>query len=108
MQIIITCKKQNFIPSRIKWFYSIFCSSFSFQGKTVWQAEIDIVAELADFYRFHGQYALDLASWQPISTEASTNKLHFRGLEGFVAAISPFNFAAIGGNLAGTPAMMVS
>ncbi len=81
---------------------------YFFQGKTVFQAEIDIVAELADFYRFHGQYALDLAAWQPTSTQVSTNKLLMRGLEGFVAAVSPFNFAAIGGNLAGTPALMVS
>ncbi|XP_063965837.1 delta-1-pyrroline-5-carboxylate dehydrogenase, mitochondrial-like [Lytechinus pictus] len=77
------------------------------QAKTVLQAEIDIVCELADFYRFHGMYALDwLENAQPISTSESTNTIHCRGLEGFVAAIAPFNFTAIGGNLAGTPAMM--
>ncbi|XP_072174454.1 LOW QUALITY PROTEIN: delta-1-pyrroline-5-carboxylate dehydrogenase, mitochondrial-like [Diadema setosum] len=77
------------------------------QAKTVFQAEIDIVCELADFYRFHGMYALDwFENSQPISTSESTNTVHCRGLEGFVAAIAPFNFTAIGGNLAGTPAMM--
>lgn len=89
-----------------KYRYDLLAAAMIVQGKTVWQAEIDIVAELADFYRFHGKYALDLAAWQPISTDVSTNSLVMRGLEGFVAAISPFNFAAIGGNLAGTPAMM--
>ncbi|XP_022090428.1 delta-1-pyrroline-5-carboxylate dehydrogenase, mitochondrial-like isoform X1 [Acanthaster planci] len=76
------------------------------QAKTTLQAELDIVCELADFYRFHGQYALDLINVQPLSTEESSNSMLYRGLEGFVAAVSPFNFTAIGGNLAGTPAMM--
>ena len=78
------------------------------QAKTAFQAELDVVCELADFYRFHGQFALDLVNIQPVSTEESRNSMLYRGMEGFVAAISPFNFTAIGGNLAGTPAMMVS
>ncbi|XP_072019288.1 delta-1-pyrroline-5-carboxylate dehydrogenase, mitochondrial-like [Amphiura filiformis] len=89
-----------------KYRYELLAAGMLVQGKTVWQAEIDIVTELADFYRFHAQYALDLAAWQPLSTEVSSNKFVMRGMEGFVAAVSPFNFAAIGGNLAGTPAMM--
>ncbi|XP_071805644.1 delta-1-pyrroline-5-carboxylate dehydrogenase, mitochondrial-like [Asterias amurensis] len=76
------------------------------QAKTAFQAELDVVCELADFYRFHGQFALDLVNIQPVSTEESKNSMLYRGMEGFVAAISPFNFTAIGGNLAGTPAMM--
>uniref|UniRef100_A0A8C5PHF7 Multifunctional fusion protein n=1 Tax=Leptobrachium leishanense TaxID=445787 RepID=A0A8C5PHF7_9ANUR len=76
------------------------------QGKTVIQAEIDAAAELIDFFRFNAKYALDLQHEQPISVPASTNTLLYRGLEGFVAAVSPFNFTAIGGNLAGAPALM--
>uniref|UniRef100_U3IT68 Aldehyde dehydrogenase domain-containing protein n=1 Tax=Anas platyrhynchos platyrhynchos TaxID=8840 RepID=U3IT68_ANAPP len=76
------------------------------QGKTVIQAEIDAAAELIDFFRFNAKYALELESSQPISVDISTNSMVYRGLEGFVAAISPFNFTAIGGNLAGAPALM--
>uniref|UniRef100_A0A8B9CBD8 Delta-1-pyrroline-5-carboxylate dehydrogenase, mitochondrial n=1 Tax=Anser brachyrhynchus TaxID=132585 RepID=A0A8B9CBD8_9AVES len=75
-------------------------------GKTVIQAEIDAAAELIDFFRFNAKYALELESSQPISVDISTNSMVYRGLEGFVAAISPFNFTAIGGNLAGAPALM--
>ncbi|CAM9754316.1 unnamed protein product [Lampetra fluviatilis] len=76
------------------------------QGKTAIQAEIDAAAELVDFFRFNAKYALELQHQQPLSTAESTNSLSYRGLEGFVAAVSPFNFTAIGGNLAGTPALM--
>ncbi|KAG8430157.1 hypothetical protein GDO86_018366 [Hymenochirus boettgeri] len=76
------------------------------QGKTVIQAEIDAAAELIDFFRFNAKYALELQHQQPISTSVSTNTMSYRGLEGFIAAVSPFNFTAIGGNLAGAPALM--
>uniref|UniRef100_A0A8C3XMH2 Multifunctional fusion protein n=1 Tax=Chelydra serpentina TaxID=8475 RepID=A0A8C3XMH2_CHESE len=76
------------------------------QGKTVIQAEIDAAAELIDFFRFNAKYALELENSQPVSVPISTNSMVYRGLEGFVAAISPFNFTAIGGNLAGAPALM--
>ncbi|KAK1799840.1 hypothetical protein P4O66_006369 [Electrophorus voltai] len=76
------------------------------QGKTVIQAEIDAAAELIDFFRFNAKHAIDLQQQQPLDSDGSTNTMLYRGLEGFVAAISPFNFTAIGGNLAGTPAMM--
>uniref|UniRef100_A0A8D2Q4I1 Multifunctional fusion protein n=1 Tax=Varanus komodoensis TaxID=61221 RepID=A0A8D2Q4I1_VARKO len=76
------------------------------QAKTVIQAEIDAAAELIDFFRFNAKYAVELEAQQPISVPPSTNSLVYRGLEGFVAAVSPFNFTAIGGNLAGTPALM--
>ncbi|XP_075046939.1 delta-1-pyrroline-5-carboxylate dehydrogenase, mitochondrial-like [Mixophyes fleayi] len=78
------------------------------QGKTVIQAEIDAAAELIDFFRFNAKYAQELQHEQLISVPVSTNTLVHRGLEGFVAAVSPFNFTAIGGNLAGAPALMVS
>ena len=104
------------------------------QGKTVIQAEIDAAAELIDFFRFNAKFAVELEGQQPLSVPPSTNSVMYRGLEvpsgggaggsllealslasphppapqGFVAAISPFNFTAIGGNLAGAPALMVS
>ncbi|XP_048672191.1 delta-1-pyrroline-5-carboxylate dehydrogenase, mitochondrial isoform X2 [Marmota marmota marmota] len=76
------------------------------QGKTVIQAEIDAAAELIDFFRFNAKFAVELEGEQPLSVPPSTNSVVYRGLEGFVAAISPFNFTAIGGNLAGAPALM--
>ncbi|KAM9813399.1 delta-1-pyrroline-5-carboxylate dehydrogenase, mitochondrial [Neosynchiropus ocellatus] len=76
------------------------------QGKTVIQAEIDAAAELIDFFRFNAKHAVELQHQQPLDAEGSTNRAIYRGLEGFVAAVSPFNFTAIGGNLAGTPALM--
>ncbi|XP_047496039.1 delta-1-pyrroline-5-carboxylate dehydrogenase, mitochondrial-like [Penaeus chinensis] len=78
------------------------------QSKTVIQAEIDSAAELVDFLRFNALYGKEGTKWQPRSPDpnVTVNKLRLRGLEGFVAAVSPFNFTAIGGNLAYTPAMM--
>lgn len=76
------------------------------QGKTAIQAEIDAAAELIDFFRFNAKYALQLQHEELISVPVSTNTMVYRGLEGFVAAVSPFNFTAIGGNLAGAPALM--
>uniref|UniRef100_A0A672RSD5 Multifunctional fusion protein n=1 Tax=Sinocyclocheilus grahami TaxID=75366 RepID=A0A672RSD5_SINGR len=76
------------------------------QGKTVVQAEIDAAAELIDFFRFNAKHAMELEQQQPLDSDGSTNTMLYRGLEGFVAAVAPFNFTAIGGNLAGTPAIM--
>lgn len=78
------------------------------QSKTIIQAEIDAAAELIDFIRMHAFYAQEANHWKPISTNAKVtkNSVRQRGIEGFVAAVSPFNFTAIGGNLAYTPALM--
>ena len=78
------------------------------QAKTVIQAEIDSAAELADFLRFNAMFAQELLSYQPISPDpsATTNTFRYRSLEGFIASISPFNFTAIGGNLAAAPTLM--
>jgi len=76
------------------------------QSKTVFQSEIDIIAELADFWRFNVHYADWLMSWQPTSPPYTRNRLDYRPLEGFVVAITPFNFASIGGNLPTAPALM--
>jgi 1-pyrroline-5-carboxylate dehydrogenase len=76
------------------------------QSKTAFQAEIDAACELADFWRFNPAYAQDLYTEQPISAGGAWNQLDYRPLEGFVYAVSPFNFTAIGGNLPGAPALM--
>ena len=76
------------------------------QSKTVFQAEIDAAAELVDFWRFNAYYAQELLGEQPYSDHTMWNQLEYRGLEGFVYAVSPFNFTSIGGNLATAPALM--
>src|SRR5205823_2967980 len=76
------------------------------QSKTVFQAEIDSACELADFWRFNPAYAQDLYTEQPLSSHAMWNQLDYRPLEGFVYAVTPFNFTAIGGNLPTAPALM--
>src|SRR5437879_1350889 len=76
------------------------------QSKTVHQVEIDAACELIDFYRFNVHFAERVLGEQPISTSGVWNQLDHRPLEGFVYAISPFNFTSIGGNLAGSPAIM--
>jgi 1-pyrroline-5-carboxylate dehydrogenase len=76
------------------------------QSKTVFQAEIDAACELIDFWRFNAGYAQELYGEQPISDHTMWNQLEYRGLEGFVYAITPFNFTSIGGNLPTAPALM--
>ncbi|MCX7607201.1 MAG: L-glutamate gamma-semialdehyde dehydrogenase [Bacteroidia bacterium] len=76
------------------------------QSKTVFQSEIDMIAELADFWRFNVHYAEWLMRWQPYSPSLTRNRLDYRPLEGFVLAITPFNFASIAGNLPTAPALM--
>ncbi len=76
------------------------------QSKTAFQAEIDSACELIDFWRFNPHYAQQLYDEQPLSNNAMWNQLDYRPLEGFVYAITPFNFTAIGGNLPTSPALM--
>jgi 1-pyrroline-5-carboxylate dehydrogenase len=76
------------------------------QSKTAFQSEIDAACELIDFYRFNVQYAQEIYAEQPISSPGVWNTSDYRGLEGFVYAVSPFNFTAIGGNLPTAPALM--
>lgn len=76
------------------------------QSKTVQQAEIDSACELIDFLRFNVQFAHELAAQQPLSSAGVRNRMDCRPLEGFVYAITPFNFTAIGGNLATAPVLM--
>lgn len=78
------------------------------QSKTVIQAEIDSAAELIDFFKMHAYFVKESLKYQPISPDQQTlNSMRYRGMDGFVAAVSPFNFTAIGGNLSYTPALMV-
>lgn len=76
------------------------------QSKNAYQAEIDAVAELCDFYRFNVQFMSQIYQEQPISTPGIWNRMEYRPLEGFILAITPFNFTAIAGNLPGAPALM--
>lgn len=76
------------------------------QSKTVLQAEIDSACELIDFWRFNPYYMQQIYAEQPDSIHGTWNKLEHRALEGFVFAVTPFNFTAIGGNLPSSPAMM--
>jgi 1-pyrroline-5-carboxylate dehydrogenase len=76
------------------------------QSKTVHQAEIDSACELIDFWRFNCRFAEKVYAEQPLSSPGVWNRMDHRPLEGFVYAISPFNFTAIGGNLITSPALM--
>jgi 1-pyrroline-5-carboxylate dehydrogenase len=77
------------------------------QGKTAWQAEIDSAAESVDFLRVNTTFAEDIYNVQPpLNAPGVWNRLEYRELEGFVLAISPFNFTAIGCNLVAAPALM--
>ena len=76
------------------------------QSKTVYQAEIDGAAELIDFWRFNAHYMEKIYSDQPIPAPGVWNRVEYRALEGFVFAVTPFNFTAIGGNLPTSPALM--
>jgi 1-pyrroline-5-carboxylate dehydrogenase len=76
------------------------------QSKTAHQAEIDAACELVDFFRFNVEFMTRVYSEQPVSSPGVWNRLEYRPLEGFVFAVSPFNFTAIGGNLTTSPALM--
>ena len=76
------------------------------QSKNPFQAEIDSACELADFLRFNVQYMTEIYSNQPESSPGMWNRLEYRPLEGFVFALTPFNFTSIAGNLPTAPALM--
>ncbi|KAL8387793.1 hypothetical protein RB595_009670 [Gaeumannomyces hyphopodioides] len=90
-----------------KYRYEIMAATMLGQGKNAWQAEIDSAAELCDFLRFNVQYAEELYAQQPQHNSPGVwNRVEYRPLEGFVYAVSPFNFTAIAGNLPGAPALL--
>ena len=76
------------------------------QSKTAYQAEIDSACELIDFFRFNVQFAQELYTEQPLSDRSMWNQMDYRALEGFVYAVTPFNFTAIAGNLPASAALM--
>jgi len=88
------------------WRSTINAATMLGQSKTVFQAEIDSASEMIDFWRFNAYFAQELYSQQPISGPGVWNQMEYRPLEGFIYAISPFNFTAIGGNLTTAPALM--
>jgi 1-pyrroline-5-carboxylate dehydrogenase len=90
-----------------KYRYELMAATMLGQGKNAWQAEIDAAAETCDFLRFNVQYAQELYAHQPVHNSTGVwNRVEYRPLEGFVYAITPFNFTAIAGNLPVAPALM--
>ena len=88
------------------WRSTIVAATMLGQSKTAYQAEIDAASEMIDFWRFNAYFAQELYNEQPVSSPGMWNQMEYRALEGFVYAVSPFNFTAIGGNLTTAPALM--
>jgi 1-pyrroline-5-carboxylate dehydrogenase len=88
------------------WRSTINAATMLGQSKTAFQAEIDAASEMIDFWRFNAYFAQELYQEQPISSPGVWNQMEYRPLEGFIYAITPFNFTAIGGNLTTAPALM--
>lgn len=87
------------------WRYTINASTMLGQSKTCYQSEIDAIAELADFFRFNAYYLTQIYQRQPYSPDGMWNRTEYRPLEGFVFAVTPFNFTSIAVNLPTAPAM---
>jgi 1-pyrroline-5-carboxylate dehydrogenase len=88
------------------WRSTINAATMIAQSKTAYQAEIDAAAELIDFWRFNSYYMAQLMADQPYSPTGMWNRVEYRALEGFVFAVTPFNFTSIAGNLPTAPAMV--
>ncbi|GGG23591.1 1-pyrroline-5-carboxylate dehydrogenase [Rhodococcoides trifolii] len=88
------------------WRETIAAATMLGQSKTAYQAEIDSPCELIDFWRFNVSFARQILADQPVSSPGVWNRVEYRPLEGFVYAITPFNFTAIAGNLPTAPALM--
>ena len=88
------------------WRQTLNASTMLGQSKSVLEAEIDAACEIVDFFRFNVHFAEELHNRQPLSAPGIWNRAQYRALEGFVYAISPFNFTSIGANLPGAPALM--
>ncbi|MCF8090178.1 MAG: L-glutamate gamma-semialdehyde dehydrogenase [Desulfotignum sp.] len=86
--------------------YLINAATMLGQSKNPFQAEIDATCELVDFFRFNAKYMEEIYAGQPASERGVWNRLEYRALEGFIFALTPFNFTAIAGNLCGAPAVM--
>ncbi|MGE5285692.1 MAG: L-glutamate gamma-semialdehyde dehydrogenase [Micromonosporaceae bacterium] len=90
----------------VPWRATVNAATILGQSKSVYQAEIDAACELIDFWRFNVSFARQLLAGQPSSTPGSWNRTEYRPLEGFVLAITPFNFTSIAGNLPTAPALL--
>ncbi len=88
------------------WRATINAATMLGQSKTVYQAEIDAACELIDFWRFNTYYMTQLMSDQPYSPKGMWNRMEYRPLEGFVFAVTPFNFTSIAGNLPTAPVIV--
>ncbi|MFC4372817.1 L-glutamate gamma-semialdehyde dehydrogenase [Nocardia halotolerans] len=88
------------------WRAKIAAATMLGQSKSAYQAEIDAPCELIDFWRFNVSYARKIIAEQPVSSPGVWNRMQYRSLEGFVYAVTPFNFSAIAGNLPTAPALM--
>jgi 1-pyrroline-5-carboxylate dehydrogenase len=88
------------------WRSTLVAATMLNQSKTAHQAEIDAACEVIDFFRFNVEFMVRIYEEQPVSSPGVWNRLEYRPLEGFVFAISPFNFTAIGANLTSSPALM--
>jgi 1-pyrroline-5-carboxylate dehydrogenase len=89
-----------------EWRATINAATMLGQAKTAFQAEIDAACELIDFWRFNVAYAAEIYADQPLNSPGVWNQSEYRALEGFVYAVSPFNFTSIAGNLPTAPALM--
>ena len=88
------------------WRYTLNAATMLGQGKTAYQAEVDSACELIDFLNYNVSFMSEIYSEQPASSKGMWNRMEYMPLEGFVFAITPFNFTAIAGNLPSSPAMM--
>jgi len=88
------------------WRHTLNAATMLGQSKTAHQAEIDAACELIDFWRFNAAYAAGIYGDQPLSSPGVWNRMDYRPLEGFVLAVTPFNFTSIAGNLPTAPALM--
>ncbi len=88
------------------WRSTLVAATMLNQSKTSHQAEIDAACEVIDFWRFNVEFMLRIYAEQPVSSPGVWNRMEYRPLEGFVFAVSPFNFTAIGANLTASPALM--
>ena len=101
----IYLKAADLLSTRYR--YDVLAATILGQGKNRWQAEIDAAAETADFWRYSAKFMAEIYAAQPVDHSPGVwNRVEYRPLEGFVYAVSPFNFAAIGANLSGAPAIM--
>ncbi len=97
-------KMASLISSKYR--YILNAATMLNQSKNAYQAEIDSTCETADFFRYNAKFMEQIYRNQPSSNSHTWNRVHYRALEGFVFAVTPFNFTAIGANLATAPAIM--